>query len=44
MGDRRSVYMVCQDNLRARDYWEWKTLILSRHMDWIDLAQDLDNW
>lgn len=38
MGDRRSVYTVCWDNLRARDYLEWKTLVLSRHVNWIDLA------
>jgi hypothetical protein len=43
VGDRRSVYTVCRENLKARDYWEWKTLVLSRHMDWIDLAQELDN-
>ena len=44
MGNRRSVYKVCEDNLRARDYLEWKTLVLSRHMDWIELTEDLDNW
>ena len=38
VGDRRSVYTVCRDNLRVRDYLEWKTLELSRHMDRIDLA------
>jgi hypothetical protein len=44
MGDRRSVYMVCRDSMKARDFLECKTLVLSRRRDWIDLAQDLDNW
>jgi len=38
MRDRRSVYTVCRDILRARDNLGWKTLVLSRHMDRIDLA------
>jgi hypothetical protein len=43
-GDRRSIYMVCWDTLRARDCLEWKALVLSRCMNWIDLAEDLDKW
>jgi len=35
---------VGRDSLRARDFLDWKTLVLSRRRDWIDLAQDLDNW